>query len=230
MATSGTVSTTSIDVDTLLAHAIRRCGVSSSEVTAEHGQIAKEVLYFYLSNLVNHGVSLWTISRDVYGLVAYTNQLALPTGTEGVLNANKRTIAQMTGAYASSAGGTADNAFDKDTSTACIQTSAGGNISLTLGTAAICTSIGIMAYGTIALTPVFEYTEDGTTWQTVHAYARCRRYDDHRRRRAVEVVGHYRHEVRHRLPHPGDGRCDSCLARTVLRQHAARSADEPPQP
>lgn len=167
MSTSGTVSTTSIDVDTLLSHAIRRCGVSSSEVTAEHAQIAKEVLYFYLSNLVNHGVQLWTISRDIFGLVAYTNQITLPIGTEGVLNANKRTIVQMTGAYASSAGGTADNAFDKDADTACVQTSANGNISLTLGSAAVCTTVGFMAYGNLSLTPVFEYTTDGSTWQTL---------------------------------------------------------------
>lgn len=167
MATSGTVGSTVIDVDTLINHAVRRAGKATGDITAEIGQSARTLLYFYLSNLANHGVNLWTVSRDVYGLVAGNYQITLPVGTEGVLNANKRTIVALSGAAASSAGGTAANAFDSDISTACIQTAANGNISLTVASSS-CVSVGIMAYGTQALTPVFEYTTDGATWSTFY--------------------------------------------------------------
>lgn len=167
MTTSGTVGTTVIDVDTLIGHAVRRAGKQTGDITAEIAQSARNLLYFYLSNLANHGINLWTISRDVYGLVANSYQITLPVGTEGVLNANKRTIAQLTGAAASSAGGDAANAFDNDITTACIQTSANGNISLTVAASTVST-VGIMAYGTQVLTPVFEYTTDGSTWNTLY--------------------------------------------------------------
>lgn len=170
MATSGTVGTTVVDVDKLLAHAIRRCGISTGELTAEHTDIAREVLYMYLSNLGNHGVNLWTVSRTVYGLVAYTNQIVLPTGAIDILNANKRTVALLGGAAAASSG-QASNAFDSDTSTACIQTSPNGWISLTPAGSTVVASIGVMAYGNLTLTPVFEYTTDGSTWQTLYTPA-----------------------------------------------------------
>lgn len=167
MATSGTVGTTVIDVDTLINHAVRRAGKTTGDITAEIGLAARNLLYFYLSNLANHGTQLWTISREVYGLNASKYQITLPVGTEGVLNANKRTIAQLSGAAASSDGGTAANAFDNDVSTACIQTAINGNISLTAASSS-CSSVGIMAYGTQVLTPVIEYTTDGTTWLTAY--------------------------------------------------------------
>lgn len=167
MATSGTVGTTVIDVDTLINHAVRRAGKQTGDITYEIGLAARNLLYFYLSNLANHGINLWTISRDVYGLNAGNRLLTLPVGTEGVLNANKRTIAQLSGSAASSAGGTAANAFDNDISTACIQTSANGNISLTVASSSV-SSVGIMSYGAQSLTPIIEYTTDGTTWLTAY--------------------------------------------------------------
>ena len=168
MTTSGTVGTTVIDVDTLINHAVRRAGKQTGDITYEIGLAARNLLFFYLSNLANHGVQLWTISREVYGLNAGKYQLTLPVGTEGVLNANKRTIVPLTGTAASSAGGTAANAFDLDVTTACIQTVANGNISLTVATSSSVSSVGIMSYGAQTLTPVIEYSTDGTTWLTAY--------------------------------------------------------------
>jgi hypothetical protein len=170
MSTSGTVGQTVIDVDTLIGHAMRRCGVATGDITVEHGQLARNNLYFYLSNLANHGVNLWTISRDVFGVVKNSALITLPLGTIGVLNANYRTLDRVDGsggAFASS--GTAANAFDADIATACINTAANGYIGSNLGTATSVTSVGIMVYGAQTLTPVIEYSDDaGTTWATLY--------------------------------------------------------------
>ena len=170
MSTSGTVGQTVIDVDTLIGHAMRRCGLTTGDITVEHGQLARNNLYFYLSNLANHGINLWTISRDIYGVKSASARIVLPLGTVGVLNANYRTLSRVDGsggAFASS--GTAANAFDADTSTACINTAVNGNIGTNLGVATSVTSIGIMAYGAQTLTPVIEYSDDGlVTWTTLY--------------------------------------------------------------
>lgn len=168
MATSGTVGATTIDVVTLIEHAFRRCGKNTGQMTPEMAQAARNNLYFYLSNLGNHGINLWTVSRDVYGVTAGQAAVALPVGTIDVLNANYRTLERPSGTGASSAGGTASYAFDADLTTACVQTSADGNISYSYGTPTTITSIGLMTSGNLSLTPVFEYTVDGTSWSTLY--------------------------------------------------------------
>jgi hypothetical protein len=167
MTTSGTVGATTIDVVTLIEHAYRRCGKSTGQITAEMAQAARNNLYFYLSNLGNHGINLWTVSRDVYGVTYGKSSVDLPVGTIDVLNANYRTLQRPSGTGATSAGGTASYAFDADLTTACTQTSANGNISYAYSSATMITSVGVMTNGSASLTPVFEYTEDGTTWSTL---------------------------------------------------------------
>jgi hypothetical protein len=161
---------TVVDVDTLISHAIRRCGLTTGEITVEHGQLARNNLYFYLSNLANHGINLWTVSRDVFGVTNASKLVTMPLGTVGVLNANYRTLSRVDGAggaFASS--GTAANAFDADISTACVTTAPNGYIGNNLGTATLVTSVGIMAYGAQVLTPVIEYSDDGgVTWATLY--------------------------------------------------------------
>lgn len=169
MATSGTVGATTLTVNTLLEHAARRVGIPTGEITAEMGEIAKNSLYFYLTNLGNAGVNLWTVERRALGVVVGQRSITLPVGTIDVLNANWRTLSRvLTGSGASSAGGIAANAFDADVDTYCQQTSPNGNISYDFGADTRITTIGLMTYGAVALTPVFEYSSDGTTWANLY--------------------------------------------------------------
>lgn len=169
MATSGTVGATTITVATLLDHAARRVGISTGDLTAEMADIAKNALYFYLTNLGNHGVNLWTVERRALGVVVGQRTLNLPTGTIDILNANWRTLSRVTGgSAATSAGGTADNAFDADVDTYCQQTVADGNISYAFASATTITTVGVMTYGALSLTPTFEWSSDGTTWATLY--------------------------------------------------------------
>lgn len=167
MAYSGTIGTTVVTVQTLIDHGARRCGKLAEELTSEQVLSARESLFFLLSNLMNIGIQYWAISKKVYGLQADNYVYRLPLGGNDVLQALYRTLSRPTGNYASSAGGIAANAFDSNTSTSCVQTSANGNISINYGTGnpVYVGSIGILPATSGTYNIVFEYSVDGVTWQ-----------------------------------------------------------------
>jgi len=174
MAYSGSVGTTVIDVQTLIDHGARRCGKLAEELTSEQVLSARESLYFFLSHLINRGIQYWCISKVVIGLKANEYIYSLPLGAVDALNVLYRTMTRPTGAYSSSAGGIAINAFDNDIDTYCLQTSAAGNIAINYGAADpyYIGSIGFMPYvaggGSQTWNYVFESSLDGITWTTLY--------------------------------------------------------------
>ncbi len=96
MATSGTVSRTSVDVTAIVEHAFRRCGKLASTISSELQLSARENLYFLLSDLANRGLSLWCTQRYVLGVQAYQPTMTLPAGVVDVLNALYRTKTDLT--------------------------------------------------------------------------------------------------------------------------------------
>ena len=175
MAYSGTVGTTVIQVQTLIDHGARRCGKLAEELTSEQLLSARESLYFLLSNLINIGIQYWAIDKKVYGLQANKYIYQLPLGGNDVLQAlyrrMNRPTPNITGGYASSAGGIVENAFDGNVLTVCTQTSPNGNISVDYGTddPVYIGSIGVLPGVTGTFNAVFEYSIDGITWQTLLA-------------------------------------------------------------
>jgi hypothetical protein len=175
MAYSGTVGTTVIQVQTLIDHGARRCGKLAEELTSEQLLSARESLYFLLSNLINIGIQYWAIDKKVYGLQANKYIYQLPLGGNDVLQAlyrrMNRPTPNITGGYASSAGGIVENAFDGNVLTACTQTSPNGNISVDYGTddPVYIGSIGVLPGVTGSFNAVFEYSLDGITWSTLLA-------------------------------------------------------------
>jgi hypothetical protein len=174
MAYSGSVGTTVIDVQTLIDHGARRCGKLAEELTSEQVLSARQSLYFFLSHLINRGIQYWCISKVVIGLKANEYIYSLPLGAVDALNVLYRTMTRPTGAYSSSAGGTAANAFDGDIETYCLQTSAAGNIAINYGVGLpyYIGSIGFMPYvaggGSQTWNYVFESSLDGITWTTLY--------------------------------------------------------------
>jgi hypothetical protein len=73
------------------------------------------------------------------------------------------------GSYTSSAGGTVANLYDGDVDTICTQTSANGNISVNFGTAnpIYVGSIGFLPAASGTWSIIYEYSIDGSTWQTL---------------------------------------------------------------
>jgi len=173
MAYSGTVGTTVITVQTLIDHGARRCGKLAEELTSEQVLSARESLFFLLSNLINIGIQYWAIDKKVFGFTADRYIYNLPLGGNDVLNAlyrwMNRPSPSSTGGYASSAGGTLANVYDGDVDTVCTQTSANGNISVNFGASnpIFIGSIGILPAATGSWSIIYEYSTDGTTWQTL---------------------------------------------------------------
>jgi hypothetical protein len=174
MATSGTVGQTVINVQTLIDHGARRCGKLAEELTSEQLISAKQSLYYVLSNLINKGIQYWAISKTVIGLSADKYIYTLPVGSVDALNVLYRTLNRPTGTYSTSAGGTVENAFDNDIDTACIQTSANGNIGVFYGTGnpVYVGSVGILPYvaggGSASWTLALQYSTDNSNWNTLY--------------------------------------------------------------
>jgi hypothetical protein len=171
MATSGTVSTTVFDTRQVIDHALRRCRLPTPTITPEMQQIARDNLFLLLSALANQGLPLWCIEKEIYPLATGMTTITCPVGTIDLLNFNLRNLQRLEGTYATSAGGTAANAFDDDYSTSCTQVSTNGNISIQLEAETQVSSWGLLANGDLTTALSFDRSTDGVTWTTVETYA-----------------------------------------------------------
>ena len=143
MATSGTVSRTSVDVSSIIEHSFRRCGKLASTISSELQLSARENLYFLLSDLANRGLSLWCTQKYVLGVQAYQPSITLPAGVVDVLNTLYRTKTDLTASAVLSGAGY----YGQDLGSALTVYTA--TISFTAATAA---------------TLVLESSDDNATW------------------------------------------------------------------
>lgn len=173
MATSGTVGLTTVSVQNLIDDAARASGKLAEELTVEQVQSSKRNLFYVLSSIINKGIQYFAIKKTVIGLNADQYIYNMPVGSNDALNVLYRQMERPSGSYSTSAGGTVANVYDGDTSTFCQQTSANGNISVNYGTGnpVYIGSIGILPYisggGSATWTITYEYSVDGSTWNTL---------------------------------------------------------------
>ena len=165
MAYSGTVGQTVISVQTLIDHGARRSGKLAEELTSEQVLSARESLFYLLSNLINIGIQYWAIDKKVYGLKADQFEYKLPVGGNDVLNVLYRQMQRPTGGYSASSG-VANNAFDNDIDTVCVQSAPNGNISVNYGNNndIYAGSIGILPGVSGSFHILLETSTDGVTW------------------------------------------------------------------
>lgn len=169
MSTSGTVGQTVISVQQLIDHGARRAGKLSEELTVEQVQASKQSLYYLLSSLSNYGVNYWAINKVIVGLQPDKYQYFLPVGTVDVLNANYRTLTNIsTGAYSTS--GTTLNAFNGIGDLVCQLTNNTGSIGIANGTnnPVFITTIGILPAVTGNVAIELQFSQDGSTWTTAY--------------------------------------------------------------
>ena len=174
MAYSGTTGQTVVSVQTVIDHAVRRCGKLAEEITSEQQISARENLYFLLSNMMNRGIQYFAITKLVIGLNANQYQYNLPVGANDALNVNYRTMARPDGNYTTSAGGVVANIYDGNVDTYAQQISANGNFTVVYGTnnPQYIGSIGFMPYVSSGGSATWNYTlqssSDGATWTTLY--------------------------------------------------------------
>lgn len=167
MTTSGTLNATVLDVITLIEKATRKCGVPPSILDSETLMEAKSELYMMLSSLVNDGIPLWTMDKQVYGVHKYQQTLHFSSGTVDVINMLYRTnVLPAGGVPSSSSGGVAAEAFDQNLSTACTQTSVDGYIMYDFLSPVVITTVGLLPNSTGNLNPAFEFSSDAVNWST----------------------------------------------------------------
>jgi hypothetical protein len=97
MAFSGTVSTTVFNTNKVVDHAYRRCRVTAQRVTAEMQSIATDALYLLLSELASVKAPSWCIEKLIIPFYEGQPDVTLPIGTVEVMNANYRSLQQVTG-------------------------------------------------------------------------------------------------------------------------------------
>lgn len=167
MATSGTVSTTVFTTRKVIDHAFRRCKLNPQQITSEYIETAKDLLWLFLSTIAAKGIALWAVQREIIPLYGYVQDVPLPVGTVDLLNANLRSLSRITGTYSSSEGD-ADNAFDADIDTACVQVAAAGHITIQLDSETRLTSFGILPDADGEWDFQIQVSDDGITWDTVY--------------------------------------------------------------
>jgi hypothetical protein len=170
MAVSGTISQTQFPTRKVVDHAFRRCRLATQLIASEHLEIAQDLLYLLMSELVNQGIPLWCIEKRILPLYEGSTEVTCPNGTVDVLNLQIRTLQRLTGTTTASEG-TADSATDADVETACTQAAAGGNITIEFESATSLTNIGILPNATGTWNIAVQTSPDGTTYTSVYSDA-----------------------------------------------------------
>jgi len=170
MAVSGTVSQTTFVTRKVIDHAFRRCRLPTQLITSEHLQTAQDLLYLLMSELVNRGIPLWCVEKQLLPLYEGSTEVICPAGTVDVLNLQIRQLQRLSGDTTASEG-TADNATDGDVETACTQTTPGGNIIITFESETDITNIGILPNATGTWNVAVQTSPDGVTYTSVYTNA-----------------------------------------------------------
>ncbi len=166
MATSGTVGSTIFLNQQIIDHAFRRCKMVEQEITGEHITIALDLLWLYTQTLVNRGIKLWNVIPILLPIYERQVTVPCPLGTVDTYTINLRNQ-QVLGGTATASEGVADNAFDRDLTTACIQVSMAGSITLLIPSATYVSTFGILPNVTESWDYVIEGSNDNFVAETV---------------------------------------------------------------
>ena len=148
MAFSGSISSTTFNALKVVDHAFRRCRLPAQAITAEMQSYALESLYLLLSELANTKTPSWCIERQIYPFYEGQPIVTLSNGTVEVLNANLRTMQELTGPTVSLPTSYTVDFTDQD------------------GGAGTVNSVGVKWLGA-AVPLTFETSTDGIVWVTV---------------------------------------------------------------
>lgn len=169
MVTSGSYSWNP-SLDDIITDAYERCGIEPSDISSQMWTSALYSMNGVMAELSNMQLNLWEVAPSILTLTEGVNSYLLEDATIDVLEAYRRSYTRVLGGTAaSSAGGTAGNAFDGDLTTSCVQVTPDGNISYDYGSGnpQVIVMCGYMSAVNAALTLVYEGSLDGSTWYTL---------------------------------------------------------------
>lgn len=169
LVTPGTVSQTVFNTGKIIDRAFGPAKIAPQQITPEYIQIAKDLLYAFLSTLASKGIALWAIDKVIVPIYQGVQDIPCPPETVDILNCNLRTSNRLTGTYTSTSG-IASNAGDGDLTTLTTETAPGGNITLQFQSqGTLFNTVGFypVTSGTWDIT--IQTSNDGVTWTTVYA-------------------------------------------------------------
>jgi hypothetical protein len=149
MAYSGVVGETTFNAMKVVDHAFRRCRLPAQAITSEMQTYALEALHLMLADLANPRPPSWCIERQVYPLYQGQYRVTLDLGTVSVLNANLRTLQELTGA------------------TVSLSTSYSVDFDQSMdGGVATVSTVGLK-WSAASVNLTFQTSDDGVVWTTV---------------------------------------------------------------
>lgn len=148
MAFSGSISNTTFNALKVVDTAFRRCRLPAQAITAEMQSYALEALYLLLSELANTKTPSWCIERQIYPFYEGQPVVSLSNGTVEVLNANLRTLQELTGTTVALPTSYTVDFTDQDGGVGTVNT------------------VGVKWMGP-AVTLTFQTSNDGVVWTTV---------------------------------------------------------------
>lgn len=150
MAYSGSISGTTFNALKVVDHAFRRCRLPAQAISSEMQQYALESLYLLLSELANIKTPSWCIERQIYPFYEGQPVVTLSPGTVEVLNANLRTLQELTGPTVITATSYTVDFNDSDGNSATVNT------------------VGVK-WLAAAVPLTFQVSDDAVLWRTVGA-------------------------------------------------------------
>lgn len=144
MAFSQTVSQTTFNKRKIIDRAFSRCRLLKQQITGEMISDASDELYLMFSTWANQQVPLWCIETVLLPFYEGKNALPAGTGTVDVLDANFRTLTEVTGTNTDSS------------TTRSVQFSESTKV----------TTVGVK-WSAAPVNLTFARSDDGSTWTTV---------------------------------------------------------------
>ena len=144
MAFSGNVSVATFNALAVVDTAFRRCRLPAQKITAEMHSYALNSLYLLLSELANIKTPSWCIEKLLLPMYESQPIVELPLGTVSVLNANYRSLQEVTGTT----------------------TEAAQSYAVTFDSETVVSTVGVKWSGTSTVLTL-QVSADGVTWTTV---------------------------------------------------------------
>lgn len=170
MSTSYAYNFQNFNTGDLILAAYRRLGIKNAEVTGEDILNARIELNLIFSHWVNKHLNLFTLEQDLLELIPGQTTYLLPPATVKILNGAMITLDRQLSGIASASEGNADNAFDGNLTTSCVQTQPNGWIQYTYSIPQAIQYVGIVTPIKLYLSLDVQYSitaPPNEEWQTI---------------------------------------------------------------
>lgn len=165
---SGTYNFSTVQSAQIIEDAYERLSIISDSLTSRQILSAQRSLNFILKAWYNKGINLFQVQTGMLALTESQYAYTLPSNLIDILEATIRTSSRALGGNSGSSDGTANNAFDQDTSTYC-DAGVDGWIEYEWSSATLIEMVGIQSQTTTDYTIDIQYSSDGATWSTLQS-------------------------------------------------------------